>query len=183
MDERPPPAYIADSIQNAKNTFLGMSLFLYLLNREDTFQARRATLFPPGEQHHIRFAREGAQTPYEVLNYGPIIESMRGNAQFNLDYIRVILQSMVIQIGDMLARNRYFDQTPELEFYQHLRNALGHGNRYNLASGEPRRLARFQGREVTRELDGHHAFFSFMGPGDVLELWDWLEAYLRQLPP
>lgn len=180
--DNPSREYIADRIKVAREVFVGTQMFLYMLNREDFFQTMKGHLFPSSDTN-LNLGRVGRDTPYSIANYGPLVESLRGNPQFNVNYMGLLLQSMVVQIGDMLSRNAYYEKTPELEFYRHLRNALGHGNRFHFSSGEPRRPATFQGREITAALQGTQAFFNFMAPGDVFELWENLERFLRQSPP
>ncbi len=176
--DNPLRQYIAERIKVAREVFVGTQSFLYMLNRDDFFQAMKAHLFPNIDTN-LNLGRVGRDTPYSIPNYGPLIEQLRGNPQFNIDYMGLLLQSMVIQIGDMLSKNGYFEKAPELEFYRHLRNALGHGNRFHFLPGEPKRLARFQNREITIALQGSQVFFNFMGPGDVFELWEHIEGHLR----
>ena len=176
------PVRIADQIMTAKQLYAGTTTFLFLLNHDGHFASLKAELFPSPDTC-LKLERKNSSTPYSLVDYGPLVENLRNNPQFNLDYLGLLLQAMVIQIGDALQRNDYFDKTPELEFYRHLRNALGHGNVFYFSRGEPRRLASFKGRTLTNSLHGSSGFFNFMAPGDVFELWDYLEKYLRALAP
>lgn len=71
---------------------------------------------------------------------------------------------------------------PELEFIRHLRNASGHGNVFHFERGQPKRSAHFKSFEISSDLEGAEAFFSFIGPGDFLELLDTTAALLKLLP-
>lgn len=70
------------------------------------------------------------------------------------------------------------DQSPIWEFLRHCRNAAGHGGRFNLLHGEPRRTAAWRTLAVTTSLQGSPLFNGYAGkgllsPGDPLRLlWD-----------
>ncbi len=107
-------------------------------------------------------------------------------------YKRLWLAGSLITLGDRLKQQKppYFDRGPDLELVRHLRNGVGHGNRFELLHGEPRRPAHFtfserrlfvdEGTltasgnvhtfEVTSSLDGQPVLFDFMGPGDICDL-------------
>ena len=97
------------------------------------------------------------------------------------DYVGVFLMATVTLIADRLSRNSYFNKTPELEFLRHVRNAVAHGNRFNIRSDEPKRPARFRGFEISQSLNGTELFWQFIGPGDVLDLLDEVHLQLRAL--
>jgi hypothetical protein len=90
---------------------------------------------------------------------------------------------MLITVGDACAQNQYFDNIPPLELLRHLRNAAAHGNRFNLANGEPRKAAHFEGAfRITPSLhERPDVLFDFIGAGDILDLLAFLEAHLRMI--
>ena len=90
--------------------------------------------------------------------------------------------TMTSWIGHELKSKQYFDKTPELEFFRHLRNGLSHGNKFYFREGEPKRPARFKTFEITRCLQGQEVAFSFINTGDFFDLFDYLKAHLRALP-
>ena len=49
-----------------------------------------------------------------------------------LEHARVWLGGALITLGDALKLNGYFDHHPTLEMVKHLRNAVGHGNRFDI---------------------------------------------------
>jgi hypothetical protein len=108
-----------------------------------------------------------------------MVDQLRANNQFNIEYMGLLLQTAFLNIGDELARNSYFDKTPELEFFRHVRNAVGHGNKFSFSRSEPIRPAAFRGRSISRTLHGQPVFFEFLGPGDALDLLDHIETHLR----
>jgi hypothetical protein len=95
---------------------------------------------------------------------------------------RAWLGSALIVLGDRLAAEGYFDRAPILETVRHLRNGIGHGNRFELRN--PSELARWPAHtrdaasssptgtafEIRSDLDGTPVLFDFMGPGDVVDL-------------
>jgi hypothetical protein len=103
---------------------------------------------------------------------------------------RLWLAGALITLGDELKRVEYFDKGPDLEFVRHLRNGIGHGNRFHFIGDEPTRPAHFTGPaqrlqidghtptppgqahtfRIDRNLQGHPVLFDFMGPGDVCDL-------------
>lgn len=164
---------------NARLIYVGATLFLYLINHEDHFQRLRADLFPTPDNSTDLARHDGSM--YEIKNYGPLVEQLRSNNKFNLEYQGILIQSTFMNIGNELAKHDYFDKTPELEFFRHIRNALGHGNKFNLRGKEPIRPASFRGRTITRDLNGQPVFFKFMCPGDAFDLIDHLENHLRKM--
>lgn len=115
---------------------------------------------------------------YEIKDYGQSVDQIRSNNQFNIEYMGLLLQTAFMNIGDELSRHSYFDKTPELEFFRHIRNALGHGNKFNCLGNEPVRPAAFRGRSLSRALNGKPVFFDFIGSGDALDLLDRIQAHL-----
>ena len=84
-------------------------------------------------------------------------------------------------IGHELSLRSYFDKSPELEFFRHLRNGISHGNRFHFKSGEPKRPARFRAFNMTPALHGQAVLFEYMSTGDVFDLLDHVKAHLRKL--
>jgi len=48
------------------------------------------------------------------------------------EHARVWLGGALMTLGDALKRNGYFDHHPALEMIKHMRNAVGHGNRFDI---------------------------------------------------
>ena len=166
-------------IGNGRLILVGSSLFLYMLNHDGHYQALKGELFPI-EDHSVNFARYD-ETMYAIRNYEPLVQQLRSNPQFNLEYMGLLIQTVFINVGDELSRNGYFDHSPELEFFRHVRNALGHGNSFHFLGSEPVRSAILNGRALTASLHGQWVFFNYMGPGDALDLLDQVETHLGSL--
>ncbi|PZC49151.1 MAG: hypothetical protein C1O27_000520 [Chloroflexi bacterium] len=64
------------------------------------------------------------------------------------------------------------DDRPAVEFLRHVRNASAHGNVFYLKGKEPRKQAGWRGKEIIKPLDGTTLLYSFLKPGDVLQLVD-----------
>lgn len=62
-------------------------------------------------------------------------------------------------------------ESPEFEFFRHVRNAAAHGNKFTFSEGEPRRPALWRSLELTR---ANHAdsqcFGKLLNPADALSL-------------
>ncbi|MDI1253846.1 hypothetical protein [Thermomonas sp.] len=166
-------------IGNGRLILVGASLFLYLLNHEGHYQALKADLFPI-EDHSTSFARHD-DTMYTIHNYEPLVQQLRANPEFNLEYHGLLIQTIFMNVGDELSRNGYFDHSPQLEFFRHVRNAMGHGNSFHFLGNEPTRPAILNGRELTASLHGQKVLFDYLGPGDVLDLLDQVEHHLISL--
>jgi hypothetical protein len=119
-------------------------------------------------------------TYYEGVDVYAAQEAVHGSG-YNLDFLGTMLSVALLWIGDALTRASYFDRAPVLEFIRHLRNAVAHGNVFNLVNGEPRRPARFRQFEITANLHGTPVLFEYMMGGDIFDLFDDVVAHLRQL--
>jgi hypothetical protein len=58
------------------------------------------------------------------------------------------------------------------EFFRHCRNAAGHGGRFDLLHGEPRRPAKWQTKEITPDLHGKPLFRNDLNQPGFLEIGD-----------
>jgi len=109
------------------------------------------------------------------------------------EFARVWLTGALLTVGDALTQNSYFDHAPELELVRHLRNGVGHGNRFNITNPAiltthpaNNSLAHIMSDkktifEMTPALHGTQVLFDFMGPGDVLDLLLSVGVYLCRM--
>src|ERR1700727_4202 len=113
-------------------------------------------------------------------------------ASFEEEYDRAWFSGALLSLGDALAQNNYFDRAPELEMIRHLRNAVGHGNRFRI--DDPAKLAKFpadtrnadpqpgaarQGYlEITPAVHGQRCLFTFVDACELLVLFDAVGRYL-----
>jgi hypothetical protein len=98
-------------------------------------------------------------------------------------------------LGDALWRHEYFDRAPELEMIRHLRNAVGHGNRFRIDS--PAKLAEYpahtrnatpqpgasrgQPFEITPALHGCPCLFDYIEAWEVVALCQAVARYLLRV--
>lgn len=68
---------------------------------------------------------------------------------------------------------------PELEFFRHVRHAASHGGAWTFESGEPKRAAKWRGREITSQLQGKPIWDAKLKPGDLLVLLSDVEQILK----
>jgi hypothetical protein len=170
---------IADLIDNLQATYASYSTALLLLNFDETLQLLELKGFDPGST--VNLGRRN-NTKYSGIRLWDSIKLVRGSSNFNLNYLGSIFMIDLSWIGHELSLNHYFDQTPELELFRHLRNGISHGNTFNLLNGEPRRLARFNTFEITPALHGQPVLFEFISTGDLFDLFDQIKSHLRSLP-
>ena len=111
------------------------------------------------------------------------------------EYDRVWLTGALMTLGDALRQHAYFDRAPELELIRHLRNAVGHGNRFRIDS--PASLAKFPAHtrdaepqpgnnrggyiEITPSLHGKPCLFDYIEAWELVTLFQAVGGYLRRL--
>jgi hypothetical protein len=109
----------------------------------------------------------------------------RGALDLADQFDRVWLTGALLELGDALAAERYFDRAPVLELIYHLRNGIAHGNRITIDSHGRKRLTLYPAHnrqalirgdklaefEIGPGLNGSAVLFDLMGPADVLDLF------------
>lgn len=170
---------IAEMIDRLQQYYAAISTSLLMLNNDDLLHSLHATGLDEGST--IRLGRQD-NSYYENINVWDSIRAVKGNSGFNLDFLGSQLMTILSWVGDELSANKYFDKTPELELFRHLRNGISHGNTFNLLNGEPRRPATFKSFQITPALNGKPVLFEFMSTGDLFDLFDHVKGHLRTLP-
>ena len=61
-----------------------------------------------------------------------LTEGLKPNTRDDFD--RVWLMGALLMVGDALGANKFFGHIPEAEIIRHLRNSIGHGNKFNFHS-------------------------------------------------
>lgn len=145
-----------------------------------------ATLAPVGELRR----RNGARYEYSRQYY---LARLQDRPEATEAIERSWLTAVILQLGELFAQNSYFDRTPELELFRHLRNAVAHGNIFKIAPSADldlkpahngRMLAEQKGCSpltITRALNGKPVLFEFVDRADVLDLVVWIGHYLERL--
>ncbi len=112
------------------------------------------------------------------------------------DLARTWLVSSLLAVGDALSDRNYLNHAPLLELIYHLRNGVGHGNKFTFTIGKKTpgldrlkqhpahnrqaqvKTAKFQ---IEGKQEGKPVLFDFMGPGDVLDLLQSVGIYLTRI--
>jgi hypothetical protein len=103
------------------------------------------------------------------------------DSSYNLEFSRRGMASAVISVHDEIRRRALEDKEPDMEFLRHVRNACGHGNRFSLRGGEPRKPAVLRELEIKAESNGFGpVLFDFITLGDAVLL---LDTVTRRLDP
>ena len=134
---------------------------------------------PGWQPEGLVLRKDGTSLTYDWTH---CLEAARADPVLVDDLDRAWLASALIVLGDRLAIEGYFDRAPILEMVRHLRNGVGHGNRFEIR--DPQQLARWPAHtrhaaivstagttfEITPDLHGTPVLFHFMGPGDVIDV-------------
>lgn len=138
------------------------------------------------------YRKDGSAHTYMFDHY---LDYLSKDTEVVDDLNRTWLVGSLLNVGDALAKFKYFDHAPELELLYHLRNGVAHGNRFTFTkSGLDRlktypahnRLARARTREleiVPGVLQEKPVLFEFLEPTDVVELLQSIEMYLTWICP
>jgi hypothetical protein len=121
--------------------------------------------------------KDGTAHTFNLRHY---LDLFRRDHDLQHEVLRGWATGALLTLGDELSAHRYFDRAPILELVYHLRNAVAHGNRFNITKEGQDRLARYPAHsreaavksplgtlyEITPSLSGP-LLFDFMGPADV----------------
>lgn len=133
---------------------------------------------------------DGTEHAYHFIHF---LERARTDPAIGRELESVWLSGALLAVGDALAAHGYFDRAPELEFLRHLRNGVAHGNVFRIDNPKSltkypahNRLALVRGDlktefEIVAGLNGQPVLFSYMGPGDVLDLLMSVGLYLIRM--
>lgn len=173
---------IADMFADARLVIASCGVFIPLLNDPELWTAFRgwqsknlASDQPP----FLSFPRRDG-TLYE-MDLDATVANVTNNPGFTMIVILNAFTVMLPDIAHALSQRHYFTNSPELEFFRHLRNAVSHGNKFHFTNNKINHPARFGAYEITPALEGQRALFAFINPGDVLDLFDEIERQLRQM--
>ena len=131
--------------------------------------------------------KDGTLSAYDWLHH---LNVAKDDPVLAAELDRAWFVSALVVLGDRLAAEDYFDRAPLLEVVRHLRNGVGHGNRFEIR--DPRALLERPAHtrnaacrsqtgvtfEITPDLHGTPVLFDFMGPGDVLDVLISVGTYL-----
>lgn len=163
------PDEIVEMIDQLKASYVATSMGLLALNDPGLSELLLRWGLDPGST--VRLGRKD-NSYYDGLDVYSALGIARGNPAFNLNFMGGLITTAVSWIGAELDANRYFDRSPELEFFRHIRNGVSHGNRFHFRNREPRRPAMFATFELDASLHGQNILFEYMSTGDVFDLFD-----------
>lgn len=145
---------------------------------------------PGGRPSGDVLRKDGTAHSYDWLWHA---EAFRSDQELARDLDMAWINHALVVLGDRLAAEDYFDRAPVLELLRHLRNAAGHGNRFDIRSPEAlaewpahNRDAHARSRrtfEISPDLDGERFLFEFMAAGDVLDVLISVGSYLEAVDP
>lgn len=162
-------------IQSHIDQFVVAGTFLYSLNHPLIEKVIKAEL--KDEASIIHFGKHDGG--YFKKNLIETYESAKGNSVFNSSFISVQLMASITIIHDSLKEEKHLFPSELWEFLRHLRNAAGHGNRFEIRS-QNILPAKFGKLSVTPELHGYeNVITDFVNTGDVLELFTTLIEHLQ----
>jgi hypothetical protein len=125
---------------------------------------------------------------FHTFDFNHYLDQARTDPLIADDLNRVWISGAYLVVGDALARHGYFDRAPELELIRHVRNGIGHGNRFRI--DDPSKLVKFPAHnrlakvrggavlEIIPSLQGREVLFDFAGPADLLDVLISVETYL-----
>jgi len=87
-------------------------------------------------------------------------------------------QQLVVFCHDKVKA--YDDRSTEFDFFRHLRNACGHGNKFTFNDKTTGLPAKWRGAKINKELEGQYAVFGLAGIPDIIVL---LKDIENRLPP
>lgn len=137
--------------------------------------------------------KDGTQHTFDLPHY---LGQAHTNPEIVDELPRVWLVGSLLAVGDALYDVEYLDHSPLLELIRHLRNGIGHGNKFTFKRGKRtpgldqlrkfpahNKQANIKGAEfqIDGSLEGRQVLFDFMGPGDVLDLLQSVEVYLTRI--
>ena len=126
----------------------------------------------PGSTVKFGRKRESSYKSYDVFS---VYEMFYEKKENNIDYMVYPLLAMISYVHDLIKNNGLLNQTPEFEFFRHIRNGVSHGNRFNLRNNEPRRTATFLNFSIDSSLNGTHVVHGYMKTGDILDLIQYIK--------
>jgi hypothetical protein len=145
----------------------------------------------PGEHPSGEIKRkDGTAHVFDLRHY---LDQFREDHGLQSEVLRAWAMGALLTLGDELSAHRYFDRAPVLELVYHLRNAVAHGNRFNITKDGQRRLAEHPAHnrnamvqspagvvyEITPSLSGP-LLFDFMGAADIIDLLQSVEVHLSK---
>jgi hypothetical protein len=167
---------VKDLIEKLETNFVMTSLSLGFIHNPE-IKKHADSWMDPGSTATFGSRKDtSSEKKYDVHK---IYAKFFGDQANNIDYMRIPMMAMLSLIHDTLRENGFEKQTPEFEFFRHIRNAASHGNRLTFKNGEPRRPASYNGFTIDASMNGMtdviHNYIHF---GDILNLINYIKDNL-----
>ncbi len=188
---------------NAANIFATSRIAQRLASGYYAFVVAHLVAVNPVSINSLPPARELGQDPVgelkrkdgsaHTLNLRFYLDQLREDFGLQEEVLRSWAKGALLALDNELSAYDYFDQAPVLEMVYHFRNAVAHGNRFNITKSGRKRLAQHPAHnrdaavrsplgtlyEITPSLSGP-LLFDFMGPADVIDLLQSVELHLAK---
>jgi len=152
-------------------------------------------LLIPGDGHKVVFTTAACpaihtgsdnkiiSSEYYDLPLDPSLSYVAENPRATFAFLGLVIKSALLHVGDAFSAAGYLDRSPELEFLRHVRNAVAHGNKFNIAS-PLKRPASFRSYSISEALQGCRLLRDregdgYLHDGDALALLDYLESSIE----
>jgi hypothetical protein len=176
------PQFVANTIDLYKSMVLGLNMALPMVIHPDLWNKTKLELVGDTEGPTFMQHIKSDGDYYVVEDIDQAILPLLSRPTNNLDALVLPLIAAIIVIGDLVKNLGLDERTPLIEFVRHIRNGLGHGNKFTFEGKKTLREARFQSFVITRDLEGEKVLFGYLGPGDIFQMLDDLAQYLRTMP-
>jgi hypothetical protein len=144
---------------------------------------------PVGEGPQGKLIRkDGSSHNFDMRYY---LNLSKGLNFINDHIVRSWCSGALITAGDLLEKEDYFDHQPEFELLYHLRNAIAHGNAFNIKPSGKKRLKshnaylrwydnseRFR---ISENMHENSVLFDFIELGDVADILTLTAERLKDL--
>ncbi len=167
---------LIEIINRLENNFVTSCLSIGIINNPEIQKYYLQWLEPGSRPEFYSKSTNSFYGAYETHN---VFKDFFSNPIGNIDYMKIPAMSMISLMYDTLKENGFLNNTPEFEFFRHLRNAVSHGNKFIFYDGEPRRPASFQGLVIEKKLNGkENVIREFVDFGDILSLISFIKNSL-----
>lgn len=183
-----PPHIVARQIQRVQLTYAGAMLGVLGLYSDEVYRQMLVEGIDK-DPRLLPLRKDGSA--YQGLDAPRSRDFIKRDPEFAKEAAATTLMPLVSWVGDMVKAckdgasqpDKALYQTPELEFLRHLRNAMSHGNRFEIRGSEPVLPAQFKTFSINSALHGTTmVMFDWIGAGDIFDLFDHLASYLHTLP-
>lgn len=121
---------------------------------------------------------EWIKLPGDITYRRDHVEALGRDPDVAREIRRAYLSGALLSVGDILADEQYLDRSPEFEFVRHIRNAVAHGNVFELKASHLEMLEKFPAyliegdghktHAIKESVNGRECLFGFVGPNHVL---------------